>query len=38
MGRTSVRGENFESQGVEAGYFQTDERVGGILETIDISD
>ena len=30
--------KNFESQGVEAGYFQTDERAGDIPETVDLFD
>lgn len=38
LGRTGVRGEDFESQGVETGYFQTDERAGDIPETVDIFD
>lgn len=29
---------DFESQGVETGYFQTDERAGDIPETVDIFD
>ena len=36
--RTGVWGEDFESQGVEAGYFQTDERAGDIPETVDLFD